>query len=111
MEQAVSDTLETALQAARLLGRWSLVGQRHGGGWSCCPGLGDISMTDVEAHMLKSLRTQHALLQNRESFISVLRDCVKRTPIDGAQPEELESLFKDIGDMIEHLENIQRGLF
>ncbi len=31
-----------------LLGRWAIIAERHGGGCSCCPGLGDVAIDEVE---------------------------------------------------------------
>jgi hypothetical protein len=105
----MEQTLEQALEAARLLGRWSLISQRHGGGCSCCPGLGDVAMDEVEANLLKALRKEHPLLEGRQSLNDFLKDCVTRK--SAAEPEALESLFKDLGGILGDLENIQRGLW
>jgi hypothetical protein len=101
--------LEMALEAARLLGRWGLVAQRHGGGCSCCPGLGDIDMAQVEAKLLEVLRKQHPLLERRASFTDVLRDCVRRTPLD-EEPAAVKALLRDFDLVLGDLEDIQRGL-
>jgi hypothetical protein len=101
--------LDTALEAARLLGRWSLISQRHGGGCSCCPGLGDVAMEEVEANLLKALRKEHALLEGRRDLGEFLRDCVKRKPLAGS--EDLRRLFIDLGGILGDLEQIQRGMW
>ena len=106
--EALEPALETALEAARLLGRWSLVAQRHGGGCSCCPGLGAIDMAQVEAKLLEVLRKQHPLLDQRNSFTDVLRDCVRRKPTD--EPGAVQALLKDFELVLGDLEDIQRGL-
>jgi hypothetical protein len=101
--------LELALEATRLLGRWSMISQRHGGGCSCCPGLGDVDMAEVERSVLESLRRRHAVLRDRDSLAALLRDCVARKAAE--TPESLHALFADVGLVIEDLERIQSGLW
>ena len=105
-----ADALLAALSATRLLGRWTLVCQRHdGGGCSCCPGLGDIKMTEVEQLLCKDLRKRHALLQERDGFVEVLRLCVARNFL--AEQAELSALLDDIGRAINELERAQNGFY
>ncbi len=104
-----SDTLLAALSATRILGRWTMVCQRHGGGCSCCPGLGDIDMEEVERLLSKDLRARHALLAEREGFVDLLRDCVARKL--ESDPVELGALIEDIGRAIDELEKIQSGMY
>ena len=106
---SIPDLLSMALEATRLLGRWSLVAQRHGNGCSCCPGLGEVRMDEVERHVLHGLRMRHPLLLDRESLLEFLRECVRRPGSHAAQAEQLHHLFGDVAKSIEHLEQIQRG--
>jgi len=102
--------LMAALTATRLLGRWTMVCQRHGGGCSCCaPGLGDIDMGEVERLLSNDLRSRHALMKERDGFVSLLRQCVERTA--SADPVELDALLEDIGRAIDELERIQSGFY
>ena len=96
MQTAVAnnDNLLAALTATRLLGRWSMVCNRHGNGCSCCPGLGDIDMTEVERLLTKDLRARHTLLKDREGFVEVLRECVGRKFAAGGA--ELDALLEDV---------------
>lgn len=107
---AKTDSLLAALSATRLLGRWTLVCQRHdGGGCSCCPGLGDINMAEVERLLCKDLRARHALLQNRDGFVELLRLCVARN--FEAEQRELSALLEDVGKAINELERVQGGFY
>ena len=108
---APESALETALEATRLLGRWSLIAQRHGGGCSCCPGLGDVSMDDVERHLLKTLRPRHAMLDGRESLTGFLRECVARNSSVVIEAEPLRALFSEVREAIGELERIQSGMW
>lgn len=103
------DLLMPALTATRLLGRWSLVCQRHGGGCSCCPGLGDIDMEEVERLLSVDLRKRHALMQDRDGFAELLKQCVARTV--QADQQALSDLLEDIGRGINELERVQSGLY
>jgi hypothetical protein len=84
-----------------LLGRWARIAERHGGGCSCCPGLGDIAMSEVEQRVTEWLRQRHAL---GESLTVTLQRCIaERTPLD-------EPLERDIDEALAELERIQSGM-
>jgi hypothetical protein len=104
-----ADTLLAALTATRLLGRWSLVCQRHGGGCSCCPGLGDIDMEEVERLLCVDLKKRHTLMNDHKGFADLLRLCVSRK-LDADGPQ-LTALLEDIGRAINELERVQSGLY
>lgn len=105
------DTLQIAVEATRLLGRWTMVGQRHGQGCSCCPpGLGDVAMDDVERSIMASLKKEHPLLEGRESLGQFLRDCVSRKGIEAA-PGAIPALLKDVAGVVDDLEKIQLGFY
>ena len=100
--------VQLAIEAARLLGRWTLIGERHANGCSCCPGLGDVSMGEVEGNVAAWLRERHPFLQEGRSVSSLLRDCIARS--EPAAAEVLQPLFRDLDEALGHLEEIQRGL-
>ena len=91
------------MEAARLLGRWTLIAERHAGGCSCCPGLGAVSMDEVEARLLAWLRPRHPALAEGASLIRLLKDCIERKT-DIAPP-----LLADIDGALADLESIQAG--
>jgi hypothetical protein len=99
--------LHLAIEAARLLGRWTLIAEKHANGCSCCPGLGDVTMEQVEGSVAAWLRERHALLQDGRNVTSLLKDCISRR--FAANGEVLQPLFKDIGEAFDHLERVQRG--
>lgn len=92
------------MEAARLLGRWTLIAERHAGGCSCCPGLGDVSMDELEGRVLAWLRERHAPLRERGSLRALLRECIEgKTRVD-------PGLFGDVAEALDHLERVQAGL-
>jgi hypothetical protein len=99
--------LHLAIEAARLLGRWTLIAEKHATGCSCCPGLGEVTMEQVEGNVVAWLRQKHPLLQNRESVTGLLKDCIARSQPAGA--EVLQPLFRDLDEALGHLEQVQRG--
>ena len=99
--------LHLAIEAARLLGRWTLIAEKHATGCSCCPGLGDVTMEQVEGSVAAWLRERHPLLKNRASVTALLKDCIARSQPAGA--EVLRPLFRDLGEALGHLEQVQHG--
>ena len=86
-----------AIQAAMLLGRWTRIVERHGGGCSCCPGLGDVAIDEVEKRVTAWLRLE-------SPFSRVLRECIERRA--SLAPE----LQKNIDEALAELERIQAGM-
>jgi hypothetical protein len=80
-----------------LLGRWTRIVERHGGGCSCCPGLGDVAIDEVEKRVTEWLR-----LDRR--FTGLLRECIERRAALAPQ------LQKDIDEALSELERIQSGM-
>jgi len=99
--------MRVTIEAATLLGRWTAIAEQHANGCSCCPGLGDVSIEQVEGSVAAWLRQRHSLLQEGASVIGLLRDCVARRA--SAPAESLQPLFKDLDEALEHLERVQRG--
>ena len=85
------------IQAAVLLGRWIRIVERHGGGCSCCPGLGDVAIDEVEKRVTEWLRLDRP-------FTGVLRECIERR---SALPADLQ---KNIDEALSELERIQSGM-
>ena len=101
------DPLSIAVEATRLLGRWSLVSQKHEAGCSCCPGLGDVDVADVEKEILADLRARHEGLEAIDGVGNLLKAFVMR-----GQPGSVAatpSLLSDIDRIIGVLEQMQRG--
>jgi hypothetical protein len=89
-----------------LLGRWTLIAERHAGGCSCCPSLGEVGMEEVEARVLAWLSGRHAGLSEKNGFTKILRDCIASP---SSSPQQ-EALFNDIGEALEDLERMQSGI-
>ena len=96
-----------AVEAARLLGRWVRIAEQHAVGCSCCPGLGDVAIEQVEGSVLGWLREKHALLAEQQSLTALLKGCIARKLPAG--PDALKPLFKDLDEALGHLEQAQRG--
>lgn len=84
-----------------LLGRWSRIVERHGGGCSCCPGLGDVAIDEVEKRVTDWLNKRHSL---SGLFSTTLRECIERRT---NMPADLQ---KDIDEALSELERIQSGM-
>ena len=99
--------LHLAIEAAKLLGRWTLIAEKHATGCSCSPGLGDVTMEQVEGSVVAWLRGRHPFLQDRANVTALLRHCIARSEPAGA--EVLQPLFRDLDEALGHLEEVQRG--
>jgi hypothetical protein len=99
--------IRLAIDAAKLLGRWTLIAEAHATGCSCCPGLGDIAIEQVEASVLGWLRERHPLLSERGGITQLLKDCISRS--ESAGSDVLRPIFKDLDEALSHLEQVQRG--
>jgi hypothetical protein len=99
--------IRLAIAAAQLLGRWTLIAQKHAAGCSCCPGLGEVTMAQVEGSVAAWLRQRHALLGARKSVTALLKDCIARS--EPAGEDVLQPLFRDLDEALGHLEQVQRG--
>ena len=100
-------SVQLAIEAARLLGRWTLIADKHANGCSCCPGLGGVTMEQVEASVVAWLRERHAFLQNGRTVTALLKDCIARS--EPAGPDVLQPIFTDLDEALGHLEQVQRG--
>lgn len=98
--------IRLAVEAAKLLGRWTLIAERHATGCSCCPGLGDVSLEQVEGSVLSWLRERHPVLAERGSVTQLLKDCIARSV---GERDMLPPLFKDLDEALDHLEKVQSG--
>ena len=99
--------IRLAIDAAKLLGRWTLIAEAHATGCSCCPGLGDVTMEQVEGSVLSWLRERHPLLGERGGITRLLKDCISRSEKSGT--DVLQPIFKDLDEALSHLEQVQRG--
>ena len=89
------------IQAAMLLGRWTRIAERHGGGCSCCPGLGDVAIDEVERRVSEWLAQRHPL---DGTFSTVLRACISKRR---ALPAGMDA---DLAEALGELERIQAGM-
>jgi hypothetical protein len=100
--------LQLAIEAAKLLGRWTLIAEKHAAGCSCCPGLGDVTMEQVEGSVAAWLGQRHPVLEGGASVTGLLRHCIARSQPAGA--DVLQPLLEDLDEALRHLEEVQRGL-
>lgn len=94
-------TFSGPIQSAMLLGRWTRIAERHGGGCSCCPGLGDIAIDEVERRVSEWLAHRHRL---DGTFSTVLRACISE---GRALPAGMDA---ELDEALSHLERIQAGM-
>lgn len=84
-----------------LLGRWARIVERHGGGCSCCPGLGDVAIEEVEKRVTAWLSQRHKL---DGPFSETLKKCIT------SEMRLSVELQKEIDEALSELERIQSGM-
>src|SRR3954465_13030760 len=89
------------IQAAMLLGRWTRIAERHGGGCSCCPGLGDVAIDEVERRVTAWVAQRHPL---DGPFSAALRASISE------RRSLLAELYADLDEALSELERIQAGM-
>ena len=78
-----------------------MIAERHGGGCSCCPGLGDVALDEVERRVTDWLAQRHDV---GASFTATLKSCI------GGRAALADALQSDIDEALSHLERMQSGL-
>lgn len=99
--RAAGATQAGPIQAAMLLGRWTRIVERHGGGCSCCPGLGDVAIDEVERRVTAWVAQRHPL---DGPFSAALRASISERR---SLPAEL---YADLDEALSELERIQAGM-
>jgi hypothetical protein len=107
-----------SVEATRLLGKWSLLAQRHlafGAGCAACSRFfGSVQVRDLEQQMLEFLRERHAkkpaiaaLLAERAGSVSELLKAIATLP--AKKDEDIEALLADLRRSVESIEELHRG--
>jgi hypothetical protein len=113
-----------AIEAVRLLGKWTLLAQRHlavGGTCSCCMGFGDARVQDFEQQILDFLNHRHgakpgiaALLSERAGYrptesgsLSDLLRSIATQP-ESKPAEEIIELLSELGRSLDSIEELHR---
>jgi hypothetical protein len=90
--------LSAAIEATRLLGRWTKLAQGHvmfGAGCSCGIGFAGLQLSDFEPHILEYLKTRHDL-GGSAGVPELLRSIVKRGEHGEAQLALLADLERSL---------------
>jgi hypothetical protein len=88
---------------------WTLIAERHATGCSCCPGLGDVTMQEVEGKVVAWLPAEaNRCSKTRESVTGLLRDCIARSHSHGAEVFAARSSAIS-AEALAHLEEVQHG--
>ncbi|HEY5897096.1 MAG TPA: hypothetical protein VIV54_06000 [Burkholderiales bacterium] len=78
-----------------------MIAERHGGGCSCCPGLGEVAIEEVERRVTAWLREREEF---EGSFTAVLRRCIT------ARSDVPAGFFDQVDEALTELERIQSGV-
>ena len=99
-------TVSAAVEATRLLGRWTRLAQGHvmfGAGCSCGLGVG-LGLADFEPQILDYLKTRHGIGQF-SGIPELLRSIVK----EGDSTKERLPLLADLSRSLDSFDELHRG--
>jgi len=98
--------LSAALEATRLLGRWTKLAQGHvmfGAGCSCGAGFGNLQLADFEPQILDYLKTKHGV-GGYAGVPDLLRSIVKES-----EGTERLALLADLERSLDSFDELHRG--
>lgn len=95
-----------AIEAVRLLGRWTALARRHvplGAGCACGPGLAGVQLSDFESQVLEFLRSRHGGISS--SGIADLLSGIARgeSPVSAPGP-----LLADLARTLDSFDEVHR---
>ena len=99
--------LSAAVEATRLLGKWTRLAQGHvvfGAGCSCGVGFGNLQLADFEPQILDYLKTKHGV-GGYASVSELLRAIVK----EGEKAESRSALLADLSRSLDSFDELHRG--
>jgi hypothetical protein len=99
--------LSAAVEATRLLGKWTRLAQGHvmfGAGCSCGVGFGNLRLQDFEPQILDYLRTKHGI-REFAGVAELLRSIATRSEAPG----EPLALLADLERSLDSFEELHRG--
>jgi hypothetical protein len=102
----VAKTLSAAIEATRLLGKWTKLAQGHvmfGAGCSCGLGVG-LGLADFEPQILDYLKTKHGV-SGFAGVPDLLRSIVK----EDDSTKERQALLADLSRSLESFDELHRG--
>lgn len=96
--------LSAAVEATRLLGKWTKLAQGHvvfGAGCSCGVGFGNLQLKDFEPQILDYLRTRHAV-----GDFAGIPELLRSIATKGGEPL---ALLADLERSLESFDELHRG--
>jgi len=106
---AGTKTLSAALEATRLLGKWTKLAQGHvmfGAGCSCGVGFSNLRLQDFEPQILDYLRTKHG-----DTGFATIADLLRAIATDGEGKKTGEplALLADLARSLDSFDELHRG--
>ena len=99
--------LSAAVEATRLLGKWTRLAQGHvmfGAGCSCGVGFGNLQLKDFEPQILDYLKTKHGVA-GFAGVAELLRSIATKSEGRGGEL----ALLEDLGRSLDSFEELHRG--
>jgi hypothetical protein len=96
-----------AVEAVRLLGRWTRLAQGHamfGAGCSCGVGVANLRLADFEPQILDYLKTRHGV-----GGFAAVTDLLRSIVIQGGGPGEPLALLADLERSLDSFDELHRG--
>jgi hypothetical protein len=99
--------LSAAVEAMRLLGKWTKLAQGHvmfGAGCSCGVGFGNLQLKDFEPQILDYLRTKHGV-----SGFAHIPDLLRTIAKEEEKGDGRLALLADLSRSLDSFEELHRG--
>ena len=99
--------ISAAVEATRLLGKWTRLAQGHalfGGGCSCGLGFASLSLQDFEPQILDYLKTKH-----RVGGFAGVPDLLRSIAKEGDGKEDRLGLLADLERSLDSFDELHRG--
>lgn len=99
--------VSAAVEATRLLGKWTRLAQGHvvfGAGCSCGLGFANVRLADFEPQILDYLRTRHEV-----GGFSAVSDLLRSIAREGGAKKGRLALLADLSRSLDSFEELHRG--
>jgi hypothetical protein len=103
----VGARISAAVEATRLLGKWTKLAQGHvmfGAGCSCGAGFSNLGLRDFEPQILEYLKTKHGI-----SGFAAVPDLLRSIVKESKEEKDQLALLADLSRSLDSFDELHRG--